>query len=93
MITVREVLEALAEIWGEARRRWGEYRVVGVKERRGRIEALLIVGDRRVKVIVNKKTYSIRVYSGLRGQEIALKRMIQRSLGRRVERGEDKEPV
>ena len=88
MISGLDVYYALLDIAGEARRRWGGFSIVSVKETQGKVICILVVGGRRVKVIVHRRSYSIRVYSGLAGQEIALRRLLERSLRRRIGGGE-----
>ncbi len=82
MLTLDDISVILDRILKMLRRRYGESYVEGIKVRRSRYEIYMSIGGAPGKVVININNLKIRVYTGLKGQEIAIKRMFSREIER-----------
>ncbi len=62
----------------ELRYRYTDVYIEGIKERKSKYEVYLRVDNKKVKIIVNKYKLNVRVYAGLKGLEISLRRILLR---------------
>jgi len=92
LLTYKLLLNILKRVVVECRRRFGETAVELVKERRGKYEIYMRIGNRRVKVIVSKNLVEVRVYSRLTGMDISLRRIFAKEYEKelRLRRSEEK---
>lgn len=70
----------------ELRYRYGETYIERIKERRTKYEVYLKVDRRPVKIIIDKNNIKARVYTGLPGMEISIRRIVVREYRKELER-------
>jgi len=80
MLSLDDLLIIMNNIVKELRYRYGESYIEGIKVRQSKYEIFINVGGRRGKIIIDKNTIKIRVYTGLKGQEISIRRIIAREI-------------
>ncbi len=80
MISLQDIIDITANIIKELSYRYGETYVEKFKDRETKIEIYMVINKRRAKIIVDKYSEKVRVYTGLKGQEIAIKRIIKREI-------------
>ncbi len=82
MIDPDELLEILSRIIKELRVKYSGGYVERVKISRSKYTVYVVIGDKRGKIIIDKNGSKIRVYTGLKGQEISIRRTLQREIGK-----------
>ncbi len=80
MISLQDIIDITAKIIKELRYRYGETYAEKFKDRKTKIEIHMVINKRRAKIIVDKYSEKVRVYTGLKGQEIAIRRMFTREI-------------
>ncbi len=80
MATLQDIIDIIPGIIKELRYRYGETYVDKIKDRKTKIEIYMIINKRRAKIIVDKYSEKVRVYTGLKGQEIAIRRLFTREI-------------
>ncbi len=80
MISLQDIIDITVNIIKELRYRYGETYVEKFKDRKTKIEIYMVINKRRAKIIVDKYSEKVRVYTGLKGQEIAIRRIIRREI-------------
>ncbi|MET1160420.1 MAG: hypothetical protein ABWW65_05610 [Thermoprotei archaeon] len=78
MLTLNMLVNMLQRIVKECRYKFGETYLEGIKEHKSKFVVFMNIGGRRVKVIVNKNDVKVRVFSGLTGMDISLRRIFAR---------------
>ncbi len=78
MLTLNLLANMLERIISELRRRYGEVVIDKIVERKTKFEIYMTMCGRRVKVILDKRNVKVRVYSGLTGMDISLRRVFTR---------------
>jgi len=91
MVTLQDIIDIIPGIIKELRYRYGETYVDKIKDRKTKIEIYMIINKRRAKIIVDKYSEKVRVYTGLKGQEIAIRRVYERN--RKTEEAEKICPI
>lgn len=86
MITLQHLIDLLERVIKELRYRYGETYIERIKERRTKYEVHLKVDDRPVKIIIDKNNIKARVYTGLPGMEISIRRIVLREYRKELER-------
>lgn len=86
MITLQHLIDLLERVIKELRYRYGETYIERIKERRTKYEVHLKVNDRPVKIIIDKNNIKARVYTGLPGMEISIRRIVLREYRKELER-------
>ena len=72
------LINILDRVLKELRQRYNDVYIEGIKERKSKYEIYLNINNKKVKIIVNKYKLNVRVYAGLTGLEISLRRMFLR---------------
>ncbi len=80
MISLQDIIDITASIIKGLRYRYGETYVEKFKDRKTKIEIYMVINKRRAKIIVDKYSEKVRVYTGLKGQEIAIRRIFTREI-------------
>ncbi len=80
MISLQDIIDITASIIKELRYRYGETYVEKFKDRKTKIEIYMVINKRRAKIIVDKYSEKVRVYTGLKGQEIAIRQIFTREI-------------
>ncbi len=80
MISLQDIIDITANIIKELRYRYGETYAEKFKDRKTKIEIYMVINKRRAKIIVDKYSEKVRVYTGLKGQEIAIRRIFTREI-------------
>ncbi len=80
MLSLDDLLIIMNNIIRELRYRYGESYVEGIKVRQSKYEVFINIAGRKGKIIIDKNTIKIRVYTGLRGQEISIRRIVMREI-------------
>jgi len=80
MISLQDIIDITAKIIKELRYRYGETYVEKFKDRKTKIEIYMVINKRRAKIIVDKYSEKVRAYTGLKGQEIAIRRIFMREI-------------
>ncbi len=80
MITLDDLTLILERVIKILRRRYGETYIEGIKIRRGRYEVFIVISENRGKIVISKGNLKVRVYTGLKGQEIAIRRILTREI-------------
>jgi len=86
LITLQHLIDLLERVIKELRYRYGETYIERIKERRTKYEVHLKVDDRPVKIIIDKNNIKARVYTGLPGMEISIRRIVLREYRKELER-------
>ncbi len=92
MLTLNLLANMLERIISELRRRYGEVVIDKIVERKTKFEIYMTMSGRRVKVILDKRNVKVRVYSGLTGMDISLRRVFTREYMKELrmrQRGEE----
>ena len=85
-------MNMLSRITRELRYRFGEIVIDKIEERKSKFIVYMRINDRKVKVILSKNEVKIRVFTGLTGMDISLRRIFTREYMKELrmkERGEE----
>ncbi|MEM0379900.1 MAG: hypothetical protein QXX35_03185 [Desulfurococcaceae archaeon] len=82
----RQLFEIIKRFISSARYRYGDVFVEKISIRKSKYIVYMRIMNNRVKVIVNKRRVNVRVYCGLKGLEIAVRRMFTREYVKVVKR-------
>ena len=78
MLSLPRLINILDRVLKELRYRYNDVYVEKIKEGKSKYEIYMFVNNKKVKIIVNKYKLSVRVYAGLKGLEISIRRMLLR---------------
>ncbi len=79
MITPQMLFNILERVVKDLRRRYGDKVFIDkIVEHRSKYVIYMAVNNRNVKIILYKNKISLRVYSGLRGLDISIRRILTR---------------
>jgi hypothetical protein len=79
LLSLPRLLNIIERVLKELRYKFGEVRIIRIKEYKSKYEIIMIVENNNVKVIIYKDRIKTRVYAGgLRGLEISLRRIFVR---------------
>ncbi len=78
MLSLPRLINILNRVLKELRYRYADVYIEGIKERKSKYEIYLCIDNKKVKIIVNKYKLNVRVYAGLKGLEISLRRILLR---------------
>ncbi len=95
MITPDDLLYIMDKVLKELRIKYGDIFIDRIKILQSRYIVYIVVNGRRGKIIIDKNASSIRVYTGLTGQEISIRRIIRREIDRytRLKRLDREKPL
>ncbi len=95
MITPDDLLHIMDKVLKELRIKYGDIFIDRIKILQSRYIVYIVVNGRRGKIIIDKNASSIRVYTGLTGQEISIRRIIRREIDRytRLKRLDREKPL
>jgi hypothetical protein len=79
LLSLPRLLNMIDRILKELRYKFGETRIIRIKEYKSKYEIIMVVENNNVKIIVYKDRVKARVYAGgLKGLEISLRRIFMR---------------
>ena len=95
MITPDDLLYIMDKVLKELRIKYGDTFIDRIKILQSRYIVYIVVNGRKGKIIIDKNASSIRVYTGLTGQEISIRRIIRREIDRytRLKRLDREKPL
>ncbi|OYT38846.1 MAG: hypothetical protein B6U89_05195 [Desulfurococcales archaeon ex4484_58] len=87
MLTINDLLGILEKIFKELRYKYvAEVRIDRIVEHKSKYTVLFIMDNSKIKMIIDKESGKIRVYSGITSLDLTIKRVFKREYDRVMRR-------